>query len=87
MNIQDIHNFVKVKALISCFLAADCKIDCKTDCKRDCKRLTNYNITLFIKNILQKFLHYNFKKLLLLWIFFMSLLIMFNFNKHLKWHD
>ncbi len=87
MNIQDIHNFVKVKALISYFLAADCKIDCKTDCKRDCKRLTNYNITLFIKNILQKFLHYNFKKLLLLWIFFMSLLIMFNFNKHLKWHD
>ena len=66
MNIQDIDNFVKVKALISCFLAADCKIDCKTDCKRDCKRLTNYNITLFIKNILQKFLHYNFKKLLLL---------------------
>ncbi len=26
MNIQDIHNFVKVKALISCFLAADCKM-------------------------------------------------------------
>jgi len=64
MNIQDICNFVKVKALISCFLAADCKINCKTDCKRDCKRLKNHSITLFIKNILQKSLHYNFKRLL-----------------------
>ncbi len=63
-NVQNIHNFVRVKASISCFLAADCKIDCKTDCKRDCKRLTNHSITLFIKNILQKSLYYNFKRLL-----------------------
>jgi len=62
--VQDIHNFVRVKALISCFLAADCKINCKTDCKRDCKRLTNHSIMFFIKNILQKSLHYNFKRLL-----------------------
>ncbi len=82
-NVQDICNFVRIKALINCFLAADCKIDCK----RDCKRLINHSITLFIKNIFQKSLHYNFKRLLLLWIFFMSLLTMFNFNKHLKWHD
>ncbi len=87
MKVQDICNFVKVKALISYFLAADCKIDCKTDCKRDCKRLTNHSIMFFIKNILQKSLHYNFKRLLLLWIFLMSLLTMFNFNEHLKWHD
>ncbi len=87
MNVWDIHNFVKVKALISCFLAADCKIDCKTDCKRDCKRLTNHSITLFIKNILQKSLHYNFKRLSLLWISLMSLLTMFNFDEHLKWHN
>ncbi len=52
MNVQDIHNFVKVKALINCFLAADCKIYCKIDCKRNCKRLTNHSIVLFIKNIL-----------------------------------
>jgi len=86
-NVQDIRNFVRVKALISYFLAADCKINCKTDCKRDCKRLTNHSITLFIKNILQKSLHYNFKRLSLLWIFLMSLLTMFNFDEHLKWHD
>ena len=79
MNVQDIRNFVRVKASISCFLAADCK--------RDCKRLTNHSITLFIKNILQKSLHYNFKKLSLLWISFMSLLTMFNFDEHLKWHN
>ncbi len=58
MKVQDICNFVKVKASISCFLAADCKINCKTDCKRDCKRLTNHSIMFFIKNILQKSLHY-----------------------------
>ena len=44
MKVQDIHNFVRVKALISCFLAADCKINCKTNCKKDCKRLTNHRI-------------------------------------------
>ncbi len=87
MNIQDICNFVRVKALISYFLAANCKINCKRDCKRDCKRLTNHSITLFIKNILQKSLHYNFKRLSSLWIFFMLLLTMFNFNEHLKWHN
>ncbi len=86
-NVQDICNFVKVKALINYFLIADYKIDCKTDCKRDCKRLTNYSIILFIKNILQKSLHYNFKSLLLLWISFMLLLTMFNFDEHLKLHD
>ncbi len=94
-NVWDIRNFVRVKALISYFLAADCKIDCKTDCKidcktdckRDCKRLTNHSIALFIKNILQKSLYYNFKRLLSLWISLMSLLIMFNFDEHLKWHD
>ncbi len=80
MNVQDICNFVRVKAWISCFLAADCKIDCKTDCKRDCKRLTNHSITLFIKNILQKSLYYNFKRLSSLWIFLMLLLTMFNFD-------
>ncbi len=85
--VQDIRNFVKVKASISCFLIAHCKTDCKTDCKRDCKRLTNYSITLFIKNILQKSLHYNFKRLSLLWISLMSLLTIFNFDEHLKWHD
>ncbi len=78
-NVRDIRNFVRVKASISCFLAADCK--------RDCKRLTNHSIMLFIKNILQKSLHYNFKKLSLLWISFMSLLTMFNFDEHLKWHN
>ncbi len=87
MKVQDIHNFVKVKALISYFLIVHCKRDCKIDCKRNCKRLINHSITLFIKNILQKSLHYNFKRLLSLWIFFMSLLIIFNCNKHLKWHD
>ena len=59
--VQDIHNFVKVKASISYFLIAHCKRDCKRDCKTDCKRLTNHSIALFIKNILQKSLHYNFK--------------------------
>ncbi len=87
MKVQDICNFVKVKASISCFLVAHCKRDCKTDCKRDCKKLTNHNIALFIKNILQKSLHYNFKKLSSLWIFLMLLLIIFNFNKHLKWYN
>ncbi len=87
MKVQNICNFVKVKASISCFLVADCKIDCKTNCKKDCKILTNHSIVFFIKNILQKFLYYNFKKLSLLWTFFMSLLIMFNFDEHLKWHD
>ncbi len=87
MKVQDIHNFVKVKTLINYFLVAHCKKDCKKDCKRDCKRLTNYSIALFIKNILQKSLHYNFKKLSSLWIFFMTLLIIFNFNEYLKWHD
>ncbi len=77
--VQDIRNFVKVKALISCFLVAHCK--------RDCKRLTNHSIMLFIKNILQKSLHYNFKRLSSLWISLMSLLIIFNFDEHLKWHD
>ena len=67
--VQDIRNFVRVKASISCFLVAHCKRDCKRDCKKDCKRLTNHSITLFIKNILQKSLHYNFKRLSLLWIF------------------
>ncbi len=85
--VWDIRNFVKVKASISCFLVAHCKRDCKTDCKRNCKRLTNHSITLFIKNILQKSLHYNFKRLSSLWISFMSLLTIFNFNEHLKWHD
>ncbi len=85
--VQDIRNFVKIKALISCFLVAYCKRDCKTDCKRDCKRLTNHSIALFIKNILQKSLHYNFKRLSLLWIVLMSLLIIFNFDEHLKWYD
>ena len=85
--VQDIHNFVRVKALISCFLVAHCKRDCKTNCKRDCKRLTNHSIILFIKNILQKSLHYNFKRLSSLWIFLMSLLTIFNFNEHLKWHN
>ncbi len=56
--VQDIHNFVRVKASISCFLAANYKINCKTDCKKDCKRLTNHSIAFFIKNILQKFLYY-----------------------------
>ena len=87
MKVQDIYNFVKVKTLINYFLVAHCKKDCKKDCKRDCKRLTNYSIALFIKNILQKSLHYNFKKLSSLWIFFMTLLIIFNFNEHLKWYD
>ncbi len=86
-NVQNIRNFVIVKALISYFLAADCKIDCKTDCKTDCKRLTNHSIALFIKNILQKSLHYNFKRLLSLWIFLMLLLTMFNFDEHLKWYN
>ncbi len=81
--VQDICNFVKVKTLISYFLFAYCK----TDCKRDCKRLTNHSIILFIKNILQKSLHYNFKRLSSLWISLMSLLIIFNFDEHLKWHD
>ncbi len=82
--VQDIHNFVKVKASISYFLVAHCKTDCKTDCKKDCKRLTNHSIILFIKNILQKSLHYNFKNFLSLWIFLMLLLIIFNFNEYLK---
>ncbi len=87
MKVQDIRNFVRVKTSISCFLAADCKINCKTNCKRDCKRLTNHSIAFFIKNILQKSLHYNFKRLSLLWISLMSLLTMFNFDEHLKWHN
>jgi len=85
--VQDIYNFVRIKASISCFLAADCKINCKTDCKRDYKRLINYSIAFFIKNILQKSLHYNFKRLSLLWTFFILLLTMFNFNEHLKWYN
>jgi len=35
--LQDIHNFVKVKALISCFLIADCKTDSKQIAKQIAK--------------------------------------------------